>query len=262
VSAKQRGLVSAHRGGAGRDHADENSRSGLERAARLGCEYVEFDVQVTADGQYVLFHDSRLRVAGKVVPVNRVRYETLVETLDDVVTLDQAAQILAGKAKAHVDLKFGSSARAYEHPETTHEVKAVAQVLEHLGPDSFIVTTAYDRSVRVLRDWADTHAPGLLVGLSIGQGLVGVGPVRLYRWSELFPRRRLASSRANLVVAYKGLARVRVATVARRLAIPLLVWTVDTPRALRHWLPRSWLVTTNHPTRALTLRAEDPREGT
>jgi len=249
------GLVSAHRGGGGHGHG-ENSRGALERAAALGCEFVEFDVQVTSDGQFVLFHDARVRVGRKVVPISSVSYQHLVQHRD-LVTLPEAVQILAGKAKAHVDLKFVSPDDAYAHPDTTMEVKAVAQVLEHLGADAFIVTTQYDRSVRALRDWSDTHAPGLLVGLSIGRGLVGVGPVRLFRYSELFPQRRLEASRANLVVVYRGLARMRLAAVARRLGLPLLVYTVDNPRALRHWLSRAWLVTTNVPAQALTLRADD-----
>lgn len=259
------GLVSAHRGGVGRDRAQENKRATLERAAGLGCELVEFDVQVTSDGQFVLLHDSRLTVSGRTVPVSSVRYETLVETLGDVVTLGEAAAILSGKAAAHVDLKLVSAPESYEQPESTLEVKAVQQVLEHLGPDGCIVTSQEDRSVRAVRDWAAVHAPGLLVGLSLGRGLVGVGPLRIFRPSEVFPQRRLESSSANLVVADKGLARMRVAAVARRLGLPLLVWTVDSKRGLRYWLSdeRAWLVTTNVPGRALALRArlETERSG-
>ncbi len=252
------GLVSAHRGGAGRDRARENSRAALEQAAGLGCEFVEFDVQVTADGQYVLLHDGRVDVAGRHLPVRAVPYDTLVATLGEVVTLGEAAEILAGRAAAHVDLKLVSAPEAYARPENTLEVKAVETVLEHLGTSDVVVTSQDDRSVRALRDWSQVHAPGLLVGLSLGRSLADAGPRYVQvRLSEIFPGRRLASSRANLVVVSKGLARVRVAAVARRLGLPLLVWTVDGERGLRRWLShdRAWLVTTNEPSRAISVRA-------
>jgi glycerophosphoryl diester phosphodiesterase len=252
------GLVSAHRGGVGRNRAEENSRSALERATGLGCEYVEFDVQVTADGKHVLLHDSRVKVSGRVVPVSSVRYETLVATLGDVVTLGEAAEILRGKTAAHVDLKFVSAPGDYARPESTLEVKAVEKVLEHLGPGGFVVTSQEDRSVRAVRDWSAVHAPELLVGLSLGRSLADAGPrILQVKLSEIFPQRRLESSRANLVVVSKGLARMRVAATARRLGLPLLVWTVDDERGLRRWLDHegAWLVTTNDPSRALAVRA-------
>ena len=76
------------------------------------------------------------------------------------------------------------------------------------------------------------------------------------RRSELFPHVRIRHSRANLVVAHHLLAQLGVAAYARRRHLPLLVWTVDSERSLRHWLRpgRAWLVTTNHPGLALTVR--------
>jgi len=44
-----------HRGAAG--HAPENTLTALEEAIKLGADMVEFDVQRSADGAFVLFHD-------------------------------------------------------------------------------------------------------------------------------------------------------------------------------------------------------------
>ena len=52
------GRVIGHRGAAGR--APENTLAGLRRAKQLGCEAVEFDVRLTADGALVLCHDATL----------------------------------------------------------------------------------------------------------------------------------------------------------------------------------------------------------
>jgi glycerophosphoryl diester phosphodiesterase len=51
-------LVVAHRGV--HDTVPENSIAGIERAIALGVSVVEIDVRRTADGQYVLMHDSTL----------------------------------------------------------------------------------------------------------------------------------------------------------------------------------------------------------
>jgi glycerophosphoryl diester phosphodiesterase len=50
--------VIGHRGAAAR--APENTLAGLRRAKQLGCEWVEFDVRLTADGVAVLCHDPKL----------------------------------------------------------------------------------------------------------------------------------------------------------------------------------------------------------
>ena len=49
----------AHRGGA--SDAPENTMPAFEHAVGLGYHYVETDVQVTADGVLVAFHDNDLR---------------------------------------------------------------------------------------------------------------------------------------------------------------------------------------------------------
>lgn len=50
--------VIGHRGAAAR--APENTLAGLRRAKALGCDWVEFDVRLTADGALILYHDDRL----------------------------------------------------------------------------------------------------------------------------------------------------------------------------------------------------------
>ena len=56
--ANGRTLVVAHR--AANDAAPENSIEAIERAIDLGVAVVELDVRKSADGQYVLMHDSTL----------------------------------------------------------------------------------------------------------------------------------------------------------------------------------------------------------
>ena len=216
-------LVSAHRCLTAAD---------IEAAIALGADYVEFDVQRCADGSLVLHHD----------PVE--------EAPDGVLGYDAALDLLAGRAKAHLDLKFEGD-----------EVPVVARAVERLGTDDLLVTTLHDDAVRSVRDWADAEGHPLEVGLSLGRG---VGRFRIWqtlkvRSTEIWPGVRYHHSGANVVVAHHWLARIRVRRFARRRGLPLVVWTVDTPESLAYWMRpgRAWMVTTNRPEIALGLRPPD-----
>lgn len=51
-------LTIAHRGASG--HAPENTRAAFDLAIEMGADMIETDVQITRDGQLVLFHDDLL----------------------------------------------------------------------------------------------------------------------------------------------------------------------------------------------------------
>lgn len=249
-------LLSAHRCGAGGDPDLENTRPALERALTLGVEYVEFDVHRCGDGALVLFHDDWLWIGGQRHWIREVTVDMLSAQSEHFLRYEEALEILAGRARAHLDLKFSS-------PGGVAEVAAVGRAVELLGAENLVVTTLDDRSVRAVRNWADEEALPLLVGLSLGRGVRGL-PWRVQariRISELRPRLRYRASRANVMVANHALARLGVAALARRWGLPLLVWTIDTERSLAYWLRpgRAWLVTTNRPELALAIRERQTR---
>ena len=234
-------LVSAHRMGAGGDRSRENSLTALEAAVALGVDYIEFDVWRREDGSFVVAHD----------PAH-----------DAGLSYDAVLSAIGGRALAHIDLKFVSPGEAYDAGQAW-EVDAARLAVEALGQDRMIVTTNHDRGVRAVRDWGDSQGLDLRVGLSLGTSVKRLSLLRRIsvRRSELLPAVRIRESHANLVVAHHTLARLGVAAFARRRGLPLLVWTVDTPRGLRHWLRpgRAWLVTSNFPALALDIRdGRDP----
>jgi glycerophosphoryl diester phosphodiesterase len=202
-----------------------NSLELVEAALALGVEYVEFDLQLV-DGRLVVAHDAD--------EAPRVSYDAVLAAL-------------AGRAKAHLDLKFRS-------PAGTYEVAAVTRAIEVLGAEAVLVTTLEDDSVRAVRRWW----PDLAVGLSLGRSVRGLPWRRqvAVRFSELRPARRFAACGADVVVAKDVLARLGVRRWARRRGLDLVVWTVDRERALRWWTRpgRAAVVTTNRPGRALELR--------
>ncbi len=238
-------LVSAHRGGTGADVAAQNTLAGFEAAIALGCDYVEFDVRLTADGTPVIFHDDAVHDDDQVRSIAQHRLDDLVHL--SPVTLEAVLDTIAGRVKAHVDLKVRG-----------HEIELARRIVGRLGVDDVIITTAEDSSVRRLVAWSRDNAQGLLVGLSTSARLPGrrAWMRRLVRLEAAFPRTRIRLSRANLVVSHKTVARWSLRRYARRRGLPLLVWTVDSPRELARWMndPHTWLVTTNYPHRAFAAR--------
>jgi glycerophosphoryl diester phosphodiesterase len=238
-------LVSAHRGGAGDDRSAQNTLAAFEAAIALGCDYVEFDVRVTADGRPVISHDDELDDDSVVRSIARHRHDEF--TAARLVDLDAALALLRGRIRAHVDLKVAGN-----------EVVLVQQIVDALGTDHAIITTAEDSSVRRIRRWSKVHAPDLLVGLSSSAraGTDNWFVRKLVRIESAFPRLRVRLSGANLVVSHKVVARLSLKAYARRRGLPLLVWTVDRPDELARWMndPDVWMVTTNHPERAFAAR--------
>ena len=252
--------ISAHQCGAGKHLSDADTAAALRAVTQIDCEYVEFDVQRTADAVFVLFHDAHVVFEGESHVVAELTLAELRRLVPTVTLYGDALDLLAGAKKAHLDFKFASPALLYEaDAESTYEVQATVLAVERLGAEHVIVTTLEDQGVAAVREWARSRHPELLVGLSLGRSRRGLPLQRqvVGRLSELFPGRRIVRCDANLVVANRWLATFGVARWVARRRLPLLVWTVDTRRGLRRWLhdPRAWMVTTNHPRRAAQIRA-------
>jgi glycerophosphoryl diester phosphodiesterase len=244
-------LISAHRC---------ETRADFDEALASGADFIEFDVHVTEDRVFVLYHDEIVPFSGSERPMGSLSWDDLRGAHPGVLRLPEALELIRGRAKAHVDFKFVSPRESYADPEQSLEVIATKVVIDTMGVENCIITTLEDDSVEVVRRWSSERYPDLLVGLSLGRKLNGSSSLTRARTrrSELYPDRRIAASRANLVVSDKWLARLRLANWAKRKGLPLLVWTVDAESDLRYWLndPRAWLVTTNHPALAMRQRAE------
>lgn len=161
----------AHRGQM--EHYPENTLVGLEAALQCGACYVEFDVQCTADGKLVVFHDTELeRTTGVSGNLFEMAYQELehiraheperfslaffkerIPTLSDVVRLLQHYP----KAKAFVEIKeetldqFGI--------ETI--IPALLKELDIVHSQCTIISFHYD-ALQYVRENSDYHTGWVL----------------------------------------------------------------------------------------------------
>ncbi len=120
-----RPLIIAHRGFSGR--YSENTLASVRAALQLGVDFVEIDVQETADGELIVFHDYGLRRLCGVR--GRVRDRTLAEIRrlnPRVPTLRQVLQLCRGKARVLLEIKRADPRRvAAEISQTRMEREVI-----------------------------------------------------------------------------------------------------------------------------------------
>jgi len=115
-------MVVAHRGGwkqGGVVRWAENSRAGVEHVIALGVEMVELDVRASADGRYVVMHDSWLdrtttcsgevdrRTLAELKACRLVVEPTREATGETVPTLEEMLAITRDRVLVNVDNKLG-----------------------------------------------------------------------------------------------------------------------------------------------------------
>lgn len=111
----KRTKITAHRGASA--DAPENTLHSFEKAIEIGADYIELDVQQTADGQLVVFHDKNLkRITGKDAVLNTLTYDELL-TLDcggwfsdefsdtQIMLFSEVLELTEDKIKLNVEIK-------------------------------------------------------------------------------------------------------------------------------------------------------------
>ena len=99
-------------------HAPENSLEGIRKAAELGADSVEIDVQRTLDGVPVLMHDrtlwrtTRLYWPARLLPFSLLRRLRISGGAEPVPTLAQALEALPPGLTMTIDIKHASAAGA------------------------------------------------------------------------------------------------------------------------------------------------------
>jgi glycerophosphoryl diester phosphodiesterase len=213
----------AHRGlhGAG---IIENGRAAFEAAIRAG-HGIELDVQASADGQAMVFHDYKLErltgrdgliVARKAAELQRLRLAGSGETIP---TLAEILTLVAGRVPLLIEVKTPER-------DVAGLSRSVAEALAgYVGP---VGVMSFNPEVG---RWFARNAPGRLRGLVVTEAG--------RRWRGLYER-RLALWRARpdfLAYDIRDLPS-RFATAQRLKGMPVLTWTcrtmTDRARAAEH----------------------------
>lgn len=217
-------VVVAHRGGAG--CAPENTLGAFRRSSALGLDYFEIDVQQTADGVVVGFHDSGVqRVTGRrgrlrrmpwsQVRTLRIAGEHPVPRLVDVLEEFPDARFM-------VDLKDGAA------------LGALAAVLRRTRAVPRVCLTGVSDGVM-----ADARAL-LGPGLATAMGWDSMGRLMLAACTGTRPRGVLAAPFVHVPLRFGSVQVLtnpaltsRVVELAAGFGAEVMVWTVDHPIAAR-----------------------------
>ncbi len=203
--------VTAHRGA--KYEAPENTIPAFERAIELGADWVELDVQLTADGQVIVVHD---REMNRISDSNlRVEEATLAQlrALDVGAwfgpefrgvappTLEEVLEICRGRVGVNIELKYFGPDRGL--------AERVIEVVEDLGmaDEVLLMSFAHDR-IAEAKELRPEWQMGLLLTVTLGDAL------------------RLD---ADFYAVPPSLATRGFIRAAHRLGRDVHVWTVDDP---------------------------------
>lgn len=247
-------LISAHAAGIGPDSDSARLRAALPSLGETPGEYVELDVSVTADGEYVCRHAQQVAIDGRPQLLAETTLGELRRVDPDVVLLDEAIEALRGSRRAHLDVKLD---RVRPPVPPSAYVRLAKHAVTLLDPADLLLTTG-GAGVAAIRAWSRGSCPMLLVGIAISPSWIELA--RLAAWSLTRygdpVGRRVRACDANLVVPHYLVARFGVAHWAAGIGLPTLVWTVDGERELRRWLhaPGVFAVCTDRPAEAVRMR--------
>ena len=215
----------AHRGLWTSDGAPENSLAAFQHAAEQGYG-VELDVQITADGEAIVFHDATLErmtgVTGRVrdLAARDLQKLKLKGSDETIPTLVEALAVIGHRALVLVELKTPSG-EVGPLEKRVHDV-----LLDHKGPVALIGFNAYSHA------WFADHHPKILRGLNShayadGEGRMSADAVRSLRALE-----HVKIARPHFLALGLDMLPSAEADALHDGGMPVVAWTV---RSLQDW---------------------------
>ena len=217
----------------------ENTISGLVSVANTGADLIELDIQQTADGEFVVFHDRTLRrLAGKsstvanmtlseltAVTVHANGFSDKITSLDDFIEMAQALDI-----SLLIELKI--------HGKETEDVlvRLVEKLRAHKVLDKYYVQSANSEKMLQLKKLAPNLRVGIVYALNIGTN------------DEV---------KVDFIALEESSVSDRLIEEMQLLNIDLFVWTLNKDHLLQEYIGKNVTgVITDHPTVALEIRSK------
>ena len=231
--------IIAHRGAAA--SAPENTLASVQRALDEGADWIEIDVQETADGEVVVFHDSDfMKLAGVATKVWDGTFAELREidigswfgaefAGERLPTLREVLDAADGRAKVVIELKYyGHDQQLEQRVVDIVEAAAAAQRVAIMS-----LSYAGVRKLHALRpDWTI----GLLAATAIGD---------------------LSRREVDFLAVSSGMASAAFIRRAQAAGKQLWVWTVNDPLSMSRMMSLGVDgIITDEPALALAVRGE------
>jgi glycerophosphoryl diester phosphodiesterase len=213
----------AHRGLWSPDGAPENSLAAFQAACSAGYG-IELDVQLSADGEAVVFHDARLdRLTGTP---GRLADHTAADltalklggTDETIPTLSETLALVGHRAMVLIELKTpAGEVGALER--RVHEV-----LIDHNGPTAVIGFNPYSHA------WFVQHHPKILRGLDsyayADESAMKTAPEQRRAFAAL---EHVALAKPHFLALGLDMLPSKRADALRKDGMPVIAWTVRAP---------------------------------
>jgi glycerophosphoryl diester phosphodiesterase len=211
----------AHRGLWGEGAAPENSLAAFQ-AACAGGYGIELDVQLSADGEAMVFHDEDLaRLTGQAGRLGDRTAADLAElrlrgTEERIPTLLETLALVGRRALVLVELKTPAG-RVGPLEQRVHEI-----IMDHAGPVALIGFNPYSHA------WFADRFPGVLRGLDsyAYRDAKGLSPDQRAAYAGL---EHVAIARPHFLALGLDMLPSPPAERHRAAGLPVVAWTVRTP---------------------------------
>ena len=204
-------LVIAHRGAVGR--APENTLASMRAAIEDGADFVEIDVQETADGEVVVIHDRDfMKIGGVNLKVWNASFSE-ARAIDigsgfgpefhaeRIPTLTEVLELVKGAGRVAIELKY------YGHDERLEE-RVVGLVEEAEMASDVVIMSLKQQGIQKIRELRPAWTIGLLTATAIGD---------------------LTRIDVDFLAVHGGLATPRFVNRAHAAGKDVYVWTVNDP---------------------------------
>ena len=216
----------AHRGLWTPDGAPENSLGAFQAACAAGYG-IELDVQLSSDGEAMVFHDSKLQrmcgVEGRLSDHTKADLQALrLKGTDETIpTLAEALVEVGHRALVHIELKT-------PYGEVGPLERRVSEVLiDHNGPICVIGFNPYSHA------WFADHHPQILRGLDSYSYKDNADPKLGAEQKASFGRlEHVKIARPHFLALGVDMLPNERAAAYRTAGMPIVAWTV---RSAEHW---------------------------
>ncbi len=217
------GPAIAHRGLWSPDGPPENSLGAFQAACTAGYD-IELDVQLSADGEAMVFHDSQLKrmtgLEGRISDhtASDLRQLRLKGTDETIPTLAEALTEVGRRAMVHIEIKI-------PYGEVGPLERRVHDVLiDHSGPTCVIGFNPYSHA------WFADHHPKILRGLDSysynGPDARHLAPDVRKRYAQLG---HVAIAKPHFLALSLDMLPSAKADGFRNAGMPVIAWTVRAP---------------------------------